>query len=164
MKRLVIICVCALFLSSCSPSVLLLQGNYPRYNYTIETTISADKVWDNIIDWFFNTETPIVLLDKDSGIIVSGAISLRSKSVEESNGLLPDKDAYCLIAEDPNVDICYTSNITGVLMARVVTNNDKTFVKVALSNIECRNTSYQYIEAKSTGVFEKKWLKNITAE
>lgn len=165
MKKILSILLLAIIVSSCSSSVLMLQGNYPKVRHYKETSKTTDEVWANIVDWFFETETPISLIDKESGIIVSGRIPLRLNTVEESNGQPAHSSAYCVVGEEPNLDVVgFVSSITGTMMARVRQNGDKTFVQVTLSDLECRSSSFQYIEIKSTGRFEQQWLKYITSK
>lgn len=165
MKRLVVICACALFLSSCSPSVLLLEGKYKEGNYSIETAKDKDSIWDNIVDWFFDQQLSISLIDKESGIIASGTISLLPQSAEEQRGEPSDPKAYCVVASDPYyLWPKYVGNITGSIMARVRQDDDSTIVSVQIANLECSNSNNRYIEVKSTGVLEKKLLKQMIDE
>lgn len=162
MKRLVVICACALFLSSCSPSTLLLKGEYANGNYSMKTSKDKDSIWENIIDWFFDQQLSISLIDKESGIIASGTISLLPQSAEERYGKPSNPEAYCVVAADPYyLWPNYVGNVAGSIMARVRQDDDSTIVSVQLANLECRNSSNRYIEVKSTGVLEKKLLKQM---
>ena len=167
MKKVLLLVLVSVSLSSCSSSMLLLQGEYPRYNYSIETTLSKDDVWDNIVDWFFDQQISISLIDKQSGIIKSGTISLIDVSAEESDGKPIAPEAYCVFAGDSFWEWDHIiSSITGSVMARVVQNEEKTIVRVILADLECcsRKDTNRYIEVKSTGVFEKSWLERMTKQ
>ena len=99
------------------------------------------------------------LIDKNSGIIISGNIPLRGCSTCEINGQIGDTSKYIVL---PSGTMSYTDvRVSGKVMVRVKNNGGKATISVFLGDIECR-VGQSYIEAKSTGAFEQKWLNYIT--
>lgn len=82
-------------LSSCSPRVYGLRGNYAVVP-SIETTSSFDDVWDRVIDFFAENNIPIATLEKASGIIVANGVNISESliSVENQQGEILDKHAW----------------------------------------------------------------------
>ena len=156
MKRLLYCIVCFYVCTSCSITNYALTGSYPSYTYSATTSQSSEEIWSKVIDWFFNTETPIALIDKASGIIISKSISLRSNSTSEVNGQPGNKNAYCVV---PNVE--QASRILGTLMIRVKTEGDKTKIQVSLGDLRCEYGNYAVVDIKSLGTFERQMLKHI---
>ena len=161
MKKIIILLVILATLSSCASTRLL--GEYPSQAYSATTSKSAEEVWNNIIDWFFSTKTPISLIDKASGIITSSKISLRASTTDEFNSAPRYKSKYVVVPEgiDP-----YHMFISGRVMARVKSEGDKTKVSVFLSDLECipQMGEIRYFEVKSIGTFEYQFVKYITNE
>jgi hypothetical protein len=159
MKKIIIAVLAIMVCNSCG-TTLWLTGEYKTTSYSIETSKSEDVIWSNIVDWFFETQTPIELIDKDSGIITSGRISLRSSSTYEINNQPGDVSKYVVL---PNGTMNYTDmRVYGRVMARVKSGNGKTKISVFLGDIECVIGNSSYIEAKSLGTFEQNWLKYIS--
>lgn len=161
MKKIIYALVLCMFLSSCATPMLL--GEYPSNAYTITTNKSINDVWDNVVDWFFSTQTPIALIDKDSGIITSGKISLRSFATDERNKAPRDKNQYVVIPEDWTPEGLI---INGKVTGRVKREGEKTKVSVFLGDLECIPMigTVRSVEIKSTGVFENKWLEYVVSK
>lgn len=158
MKKVLLLSMIIVWCCSCSSS-LYLTGEYNTQHYSTETSRTVGEVWNNIVDWFFETQTPISLIDKDSGIITSGKISLRGSHTYEMEGK-PDNVSKFIVL--PSGASFYSdARISGRVMARVKSDNGKTKISVFLGDIEC-TVGQSYIEAKSTGVFEQNWLKYIS--
>ena len=157
MKKFILLLTIVIY-SSCSPSMRLV-GQYNIVPYSIDTNKSVETIWNNIVDWFFETQTPISLIDKDSGIITSSKIPLLDNTTYEINGQPDITTNYIVI---PNGAMNYTDiRVHGRIMARVKLENGKTRISVFLGDIECMR-GQSYIEAKSIGTFEKNWLKYIS--
>ena len=160
MKKITLILVIYLC-CSCS-STLWLTGEYPTKYHSIETNKSVDVIWGNVIDWFFETQTPIELIDKNSGIITSGKISLKGSSTYEINNQPGNISKFVIL---PEGSINYTDmRVTGRVMARIKNENGKTKISVFLGDLECVIGPSTYVEAKSLGTFEQNWLKYISSK
>ena len=159
MKKLLFAVLVIAMCSSCG-TTLWLTGKYNAESYSIETSKPAETVWNDIVDWFFFTQTPIELIDKESGIIISGNISLRNNYTYEINEQPGETSKYVVI---PNGAMNYRDmRVYGRVQARIKAENGKTRISVFLGDLECIVGTSTYIEAKSLGTFEKKWLKYIS--
>lgn len=177
MKKLfsiVVICLLATTLSSCSPTIYTVRGNYEPIN-SITTPKPYDQVWNNIIDFFAENNIPIGTLSKDSGLITATDISLDESvvSYENKDGIIVDSDAWFVVPyisgfnvvgaratcafnvrvrqlEDGNVRIQINlNNLTGYYTIEVL--NTLTLKKEIVRNTYPR-------ECRSTGEFEKALL------
>lgn len=159
MKKIILAVLAIAACCSCG-TTLCLTGEYPTISHSVKTSKPKDAVWANIVDWFFETQTPIELIDKESGIISSGKISLRSSSTYEINNQPGNISKYVVL---PSGTMNYTDlRVYGRVMARVKSENGNTTISVFLGDIECLIGASSYVEAKSLGTFEQMWLKYIS--
>lgn len=144
----------AFAISSCSPKVYGLRGNYDVTNNSIETSSSFDDVWNRVIDFFAESNIPVATLEKASGIIVANNVNISNTlvSVENEQGVIADKNAWFVFPYEK-----------GLIGGRVVCSfnvrvrkqeNGKTYVSVNLGGI----TGYKSIEYFSSLTFRKETI------
>lgn len=165
------LCV-AFSISSCSPKIYGLRGNYETTNST-ETDSSYDEVWSRVIDFFATANIPIATLDKESGLIVASKISFdESKvSIENKEGVILNPNAWFVLPFQEYLDGGRAECSFNVRIRK--NSNGKTFIGINLGNIigykniltldsfTLRKTLIkQQVPATcySTGVFEKELL------
>ena len=124
----------ALTISSCSPKIYGLRGNYEITN-SIETSSSYNDVWSKVIDYFAINNIPIATLEKESGIIVASAVNISKSmvSVESENGAIIDNSAWFVF---PYEKYCIGGRVQCSFNVRVKTqDNGKTLVSINLGSI-----------------------------
>lgn len=161
MKKIILV---LLILSSCAPKVIPLKGSYSNGNFQQVTNKPKDAVWDNIIDLFAQRGLPIKLIDRSSGLIVSGETIL-TWTYENKKGELVKPDADVVIAQvyDPGANkVIKPASVSGEWNIRIKdAGNGRTSINVNL-------VSPKYISAlgktptlftpgvlQSTGNFER---------
>jgi hypothetical protein len=155
---------------SCTPKVYPLKGTYTNGNFEQYSDKSKDKVWDNIIDFFAKNGISIKIIDRSSGLIISGETSL-TWSFENNKGQLEKKDAWVAIYRmyDPGSRLTYKPYlVTGEWNIRIKEQNEKTLININLVNpsytltiTSPNKTSFQKGYLQSTGNFEKWVYENI---
>ena len=94
MKLLIRILVITTLLSSCAPTkIIQLQGQYPSTPMIFNSEKSFDKVWDNLVDVFAQKGLSIKIIDRSSGLIISGKAIL-SATMEDKNGKPKNPEAF----------------------------------------------------------------------
>src|SRR5690349_8549429 len=96
MEKLLSIIILSVTIVSYAPKVYNLKGSYPAPPIIYHSEQSFEKVWSNVIDLFAQKGIPIQLVDKSSGLIISGTSSL-IWSFEDKNGSLTKKDAWVVL-------------------------------------------------------------------
>lgn len=168
MKTVTIFLVAALslLLSSCSPKVYSIRGEYNVTKYT-ETTSSYDEVWDKVIDFFAINNISISTIEKSSGIISANdvVIGKSNLSVEDKMGVIENRNAWFVmpysskntkpvsvqcslnvrVSEMKDGKVSIAINI-GNIMGKVITSNLAGLMIYPSSNFQ------------STGVFERTLL------
>lgn len=100
MRRIIVVLVALIIigLTSCGYKIVPLKGDYPQTPIVFKSDKSFDKVWDNIIDLFAQTGVPIHLVDRSSGLIISGVTNI-PWSFENKSGDLINKSAYIALVK-----------------------------------------------------------------
>lgn len=169
-KKLFLCALSCMILSSCMTSKIPNIVETYNADTSIETDKSYDEVWGNVIDFFATNGIPISTLEKASGLIVSKEVSLENITTTEKNGVISNPNAYIVV---PYVKNSIYMKVTSLKVisdfnVRVKEQNGKVVISVNLPNIKAllnvmegayiRTPQTKTIEAKSTGVFEKKLL------
>lgn len=137
-------------LSSCSPKVYGLRGNY-EVTKNIETSSSFDDVWNRVIDFFAESNIPVAALEKASGIIVASHVNISNTlvSVENEQGVISDKNAWFVFPYEKNL---IGGRVECSFNVRVRSQeNGKTYISVNLGGI----AGYKSIEFLNTVTFRK---------
>ena len=152
--------------TSCTPKAYPLKGTYTNGNFEAYSEKSKDAVWDNIIEFFAKNGISIRIIDRSSGLIVSGETEL-TWSFENKKGELENKDAWVAIYRlyDPGSRQTYKPYlVTGEWNIRIKEQNNKTLININLVNPTYTRvmtspvkTTFQKGYVQSTGVFEK-WV------
>lgn len=147
------------------PQAIPLKNNYSNGNFEGISDKPKDRVWDNIIDFFSKSGLPIRILDKSSGLLISGEITLRYTS-EDKKGNLVNPGAYVVVNKiqyrDGSIGTPNYLGVTGEWNVRIKDGEGgKTVVAVNLVNpkytsIIDRNVPISFKQGmfQSTGVFE----------
>ena len=139
-----------LSVSSCSPKVYGLRGNYQTIN-SIETNSSFDDVWNRVIDFFAESNIPVATLEKASGIIVASHVNISNTlvAVENEQGVISDKNAWFVFPYEKNL---IGGRVECSFNVRVrKQENGKTYISVNLGGI----AGYKSVEYLSTLTFRK---------
>ena len=142
-----------LSISSCSPKVYGLRGNY-EVTKNIETSSSFDDVWNRVIDFFAESNIPIATLEKASGIIVASHVNIENTlvSVENEQGEISDKNAWFVFPYEKNL---IGGRVECSFNVRVrKQENGKTYISVNLGGI----TGYKSIEFLNALTFRKEFI------
>jgi len=149
-----------------------LKGIYQDKTYEFITSVSKEKVWNKLLDFFTTEGLVIKTIDKTSGLIVTDITSfLNSYTREAKDGSLIDSNAKVVYSKvRGQLTFALTNKpdvITGQWIVRVKEQADTTIVGIKLANIDGRivlqdssanrivpEANYKLI-VKSTGVFEK---------
>lgn len=83
-------------LTSCSTKLIPFKNTYPTTPIIVQTTSSFDQVWDKLIDVFAQNGLSIKLIDRSSGLILSGKAVIPA-SYEYTNGNLVEPNAFISI-------------------------------------------------------------------
>jgi len=173
MKNLFVI-LSLILMTSCV-SYVPLTKNY-KESIIKETVINSNSYWDNIIDFFAESGIPIKSMDKQSGLIISDDFYLFNSNItgENENGNLINPNAWIASGYwnngpyklGPHGGIVPPCKVTFIVRIRQDVNA-KIFVK--LNIIDYKITSgppeykiWYYVDAQSTGVFEKELIQRIT--
>lgn len=162
MKLLTILIV--ITLTSCLPSykTIPLKSTYSDGNFEEYSDKTKDQVWDNVIDFFAKAGLSIRIIDRASGLIISGQTSLKT-TYENTKGELVKKDAWVVVAKtiDQYKKVVPATSVTGEWNVRLKEVNGKTLINVNLvsptyigytTNV---STAFKKGSIQSTGVFEK---------
>lgn len=183
MRKFLII---VLLFSSCASSKLIIpQGNYPVTPLVFSSEKPFEKVWDNLIDVFAQKGLSVRIIDKSSGLIISGKSELEATIEDKSNNLV-NPNAYIVIPyfmqfnkripiTNPNAGAYSTKEqlkanpVYGDWNVRIKQTGTGSTINVNITNI-----SYDYYDSKtkqtlnkginvykSTGVFEKQLVDLI---
>jgi hypothetical protein len=153
-----------LFAGCIGYKVVPLKGTYTDGNFEAYSDKSINEVWDNIFDFFARSGITIRIIDKSSGLIISGTTALKW-SYENPKGVLYHPDAWVAVFKtiDPNSKkpIGLVS-VTGEWNIRIKPQGERTLINVNLVSpsytsvaLERNNTVFKKGEIQSTGVFEK---------
>ena len=185
MKLLIKILVVTTILSSCAPTkIIQLQGQYPSTPMIFNSDKSFDKVWDNLVDVFAQKGLSIKIIDRSSGLIISGKAML-SATMEDKNGKPKNPDAFIAVpsymkdgkrypvtasssligpyATQKQIDAINSTPVYGEWNVRIKSNGSGTTINVNILNVTYdvyNSTLKTNVESmlstfKSTGVFEK---------
>lgn len=168
--KLLSITVVAFIITSCSPKVYNLQGNYPSKSR--EVNLNFETVWSKTVDFLTTKEVPIKLIDKSTGLITTENINLTNvHSVESEIGEPKRKDSYVVVGRVSNIQI-YSYSMKGAWTLRVTKVSDsKTLISLILSNASAfvrghvpfgGDNETVYIPISSTGVFENELFDFIS--
>lgn len=156
----------SLFLLSCeSTKMVPLKGKYSDGNFVAYSDKSKEKIWDNIIDFFAKNGLSIRIIDKSSGLIISGTTSL-DWTYENKNGALVHSDAWVVIAKTQYISkTIEVGRVIGEWNIRIKEENGKTSININLVNpsyyyknatvATANPTSFKSGYCKSTGKFEE---------
>ena len=185
MKLVIKILVLTLCITSCTATKTIpLQGNYPTTPMIFTSEKSFDKVWDNLVDVFAQKGLSIKIIDRSSGLIVSGK-ALLSATMEDKNGKPKNPDAFIAVpsyshdgkrypmtspsssvgpyATQKQIDAINATPVYGEWNVRIKTSNAGTSINVNILNVTYdvynltmkTNVESPLFTFKSTGVFEK---------
>lgn len=165
MNKFLLLVLIAFLFNSCAPKVYTLKGSYPAPPIVYHSDQPFEKVWSNLIDLFAQNGIPIQLVDKSSGLIISGAASL-TWSFEDKTGVLVKKDAWVVlpkIIDRGNNKVIKPNNVYGSWNIRIKDDSGKTSINTNLYNISASygslaayaKNSITIADGKSTGIFEK---------
>ena len=161
--------LCLLFvvcLSSCYvPSKIIpLKGTYSDGNFEEYSDKSKDEVWDNIIEFFAKSGVTIRIIDRSSGLIISGTTAL-TWTYEDTKGVPVKKDAYVVIQKviDGNTKKPIRPiMVTGEWNIRIKEKDGKTLINVNLVNPSYQSSATDNVPTifkkgaiQSTEVFER---------
>ncbi len=168
--KFILFSLLALTLTGCAPKAYPLKGTYTNGNYEQLSDKTKDQVWDNIIDFFAKNGIGIKIIDRSSGLIISGETTL-TWSYENSKGELLNKDAWVAIYKiyDPGSRIVYKPYlVTGEWNIRIKEQSGKTLINInlvnpsyTLSQTSASKSIFQKGYLQSTGNFEKWVYGNI---
>lgn len=179
MKRLLLL-IPVVLLFSCSQKIMPLKGSYPKTPIEITSTKGFDEVWDKLVDLFAQNGLSIKIIDRSSGLIISGSASLPA-TVENKDLSLQDPSAYIVVPKiysqssqryipitkmiaGPYVSKSYIDKVdpvSGEWNVRIKKAGSGTIVNVNLVNLTYSVLQDKIIrqttltDYKSTGVFEK---------
>lgn len=165
MKKLFAILLLFTFYS-CGVKIVPLKGHYLDKPYEIATEKNFDQVWDKVVDFFSQKGLYIRLIDRTSGLIVSGKSQL-IWTYERKNGLPLNSNAWVVVEKQIDKstgDILKPYVVYGDWNVRIKSLPDgRTNINVNLVNILAKRLSNNpafpteevEIEAVSTGNFEK---------
>lgn len=151
-------------LIACSPTqkIIQLKGSYPVPPIEITSSKSFDEVWDKLIDLFAQKGLSIRLIDRSSGLLISGAATLVT-TIEDKNGNLMDSTAHIVVAKRYDATAHRYVPITKVIAGPYVSKSyidkpDPVYgewnvrIKKAGTgtsiNVNVVNTIYTYVDAK----------------
>lgn len=169
MLRILTFTLLAFTYFGCAPKVYTLKGSYPAPPIIYHTDKSFEQVWSNVIDLFAQKGIPIQLVDKSSGLIISGPATL-TWSFEDKTGKLFKKDAWVVlpkVIDRGNNKIIKPYAVYGSWNIRIKVDSGKTAINTNLYNISAGYGlvgSYPMnktpgttpiMDGKSTGEFEK---------
>lgn len=166
-------------MSSCTSEIFPIKGNYPPTPIYYMSDKTYDEVWDKLVDLFAQNGYSISLLDKASGIIISGNYAFDA-TIENKDGSLLDPGAYIVVPKtgainsvnqfvalsggyyDTKTKKVITSPVYGVMNVRIKKTNSGTAINTNLVNIyyEISDAKKSLIKTpikdyRSTGVLEK---------
>lgn len=164
MKLAAITASIILVFSSClSYKVIPLKGTYSDGNFEALSDKPKDSVWDNIIEFFAKNGISIRIIDRSSGLIISGGTQL-TWTYENSKGEPVNKEAWVVIAKIIDLGTKkavkpYT--ISGEWNIRIKEQNGHTLINVNLVNpyyyssvIDKNSTLFKKGSIQSTEKFE----------
>lgn len=137
-----------------------LKGKYSDGNFVAYSDKSKEKIWDNIIDFFAKNGLSIRIIDKSSGLIISGSTAL-SWTYENKNGGLIDKNASVVISR--TLYIAKTIEIGGVIgewNIRVKEDGGKTSININLVNPSYYYRSVSLTSAPNSASFKSGYCKS----
>lgn len=143
-------------ISSCSPKVYGLRGNYQTIN-SIETNSSFDDVWNRVIDFFAESNIPVATLEKASGIIVASNVNIPETlvSVESEQGTIRDNNAWFVFPYEKHL-IGGRAECSFNVRVREQ-GNGKTYISVNLGGI----VGYKSVEFLNTLTLRKDVIKQV---
>lgn len=153
----------ALLPSCMSYKTIPLKGTYSDGNFEEYSDKNFNAVWDNVIDFFAKRGLPIKIIDRSSGLIISGEATM-PYTRENSKGELIDKTAWVVVHRiiDPaNKKTVPYQSVTAEWNVRIKEVSGKTLVNVNMVNPyytavgDDRRTMFKKGSFQSTGVFEK---------
>lgn len=166
------------FLSSCSSDVFPVKGNYPPAPIFHFSDRSYDEVWDKLVDFFAQKGYSISLLDKASGIIISGNHRFDA-TIEKKEGGLEDPEAFIVVPKTSSINslqlvavsggqydskkkISVTYPVYGEMNVRIKKTNSGTSINTNIVNVYYESIGSNKIIVKnrlngyrSTGILEK---------
>lgn len=182
-KLLLFVCLSMLFFS-CKDKLIPLKGNYPETPILLHSDKDFDYVWDKLIDLFAQRGLSIRIIDRSSGLIISGRDELRA-TIEDKNGKMMDAEASIVIpkiksvaageyipivggyVKDKNDKVRRVPDVYGEWNVRIKKEGTGTLINVNIVNviyneIENRITKEKSLkDFKSTGRFENMIAKAI---
>lgn len=164
-------------LLGCSDKVIPIKGSYPTPPIQQRTEKSFDEVWDKLVDVFAQKGLSIKIIDRSSGLIVSGAYQLETTIEDKNNNLLNPK-AYIVVAKTHETgsgkDVPITgygfakktgkmipTDAFGELNVRIKKDGSGSIINVNLVNVYYESlinkvpTKINLVSYRTTGVFEK---------
>lgn len=154
-----------LLVTSCAPKIYTLKGAYPSPPIVYQSDKNFETIWSNVIDLFAQKGIPIQLVDKSSGLIVSGSAAL-TWSFEDKMGSLLKNDAWVVIPkmiDKGNNKLLKPYAVYGTWNIRIKPDGSKTSINTNLYNISAVYTNpaaytkpaMSIADGRSTGNFEK---------
>jgi hypothetical protein len=146
-----------------------LKGTYPTSPIIYSSNKAFDKVWGNVIDLFAQSNIPINIIDKSSGLIISKETRLRW-AIEGKDGTLSTKNAEVVLRREinrGNRKLIKPDFVTGTWNIHVKEENGETLINVNLHELKghkgeyfaatARSKAYTYnLGGQTTGVFEQR--------
>jgi hypothetical protein len=165
MNKLLTLIFISVMLASCAPKVYTLKGAYPAPPIVYNSEKNFETVWSNVIDLFAQKGIPIQLVDKSSGLIVSGSATL-TWSFEDKIGNLVKTDAWVVLPkmiDKGNNKLIKPYAVYGSWNIRIKTDGSKTSINTNLYNISAvysnpaayTKPAMAISDGRSTGNFEK---------
>jgi hypothetical protein len=158
--------IAALFLTtlivSCTYKTVPLKGKYSDGNFEAYSDKSKDQVWENIIDFFSKKGLSIKIIDRSSGLIVSGE-SVLPWSYEDKNGKVEKKDAWVVIQKiiDPGTrKPIMPFRVTGEWNIRIKEKDGKTLIAINLVNPSYASSGAYGSPSKTPTMFEQGTLQS----
>src|ERR1039457_1882413 len=126
---------------SCT-TFLPLKGNYSNNPYTFTTTLSKDKFWDKLINFYTINGVTITTIDKGSGVIVSAGYSfVRNFTNEDLKGNLIDPKAWVVINYN-GASLGNLLKLWGDITVHVYEESGTTKVIVTINNLGSNASAY----------------------
>ena len=150
-----------------------LKSDYSKIEKTFVSKYNREETWSKLLDVLVQTETPLDIVDKSSGLLVSKQVDMsKLYTYEDDKGSMVDGSKMVVASRYKTAGMpIHPQTITGTWNVRMTDTNNQVTVTTNLINVKANtvtggsNNPYAVTipyDVKSTGVFESMIKRSIS--
>jgi hypothetical protein len=153
----------SLILCSCGNPFIPLKSDYGKIDKTFVSRYDKETTWSKLLDILVQTETPLDIVDKSSGLLVSKPVDMTNYyTYEDDYGNVLDRSKMVVLSQYKAGLPLHPTQLTATWNIRMSEANNQTVISVNLVNVKAIHytpiNAYSPVinyDVKSLGTFER---------